>query len=185
MPIDSNGHLYLSVSQNVAPFFKREQFTDEKGNNCWRDLEIQPDAINQDIFEVETAGWHKTLIYQEINRKEIYLPIEGTLGFRKTTALILSRYLVDVTKNPCSHCNPENITCRIREMPSGLYRRHFSSDGKDITITFFLSTAQIANGAYNLLSEKAVTPKEAKQLIESGQAHCDLNIRRELGLQNR
>jgi hypothetical protein len=187
MPIDEKGRLYLSVSQAQLPYTKQEVFQvtepDGKITQAWRNIEIIPDSIPMNDYEL--LDWQITQIVQFIDRKEIFLPIEGTQGFKKSTVLMLSRYLVDVSKHYCNHCSPSKMTCRIKKMPSGLYRRHFSfQTNGDITTTFFLSNALIASDCYHLIEEKAITPQEAKRLITSGQAYAELGLRRELGLPN-
>jgi hypothetical protein len=187
MPIDEKGRLFLSVSQNQAPYTKQEVFQitepDGKISQAWRNVEIIPDSIQMDNYDLESAGWYEQIVYQQIERKEIYLPVAGTQGFKKSSVLMLSTYSVDVNKHPCSHCTSQKMTCRIKEMPSGLYRRHFSENG-DITISFFLSSALVNDGTFCFLSEKAITAQEAKQLIATGEAYAELGLRRELGLPN-
>jgi hypothetical protein len=179
MPIDKNGKLYLDCQKNISGYFKVETFADSNGNTCTREIEIPASSVDTPIYDIP---WTTTLEFWEISKKEIYLPIKNSISFKKSSALILSKYLVDVGKNPCSKCNDKKMTCRIRVMPSGVYRRHFSENG-DSTISYFLSTNQLQSGAYTLLSESVITPKEAKRLLENNQANClDLNLRRDLGL---
>jgi hypothetical protein len=186
IPIDSQNRLYLSVSRSQAPYIKQETFSVvENGKTipAWRNIEVQPDAIQMDNYDLESAGWFEKLIYQQIERKEIYLPVAGTQGFKKSSVLMLSTYSVDVNKHPCNHCTQQKMTCRLKKMPSGLYRRHFSEQG-DLTTSFFISTTLVNEGTYNLLEEKAITPQEAKRLITSGEVYAELGLRRELGLPN-
>jgi hypothetical protein len=73
------------------------------------------------------------------------------------------------------------MRCRLTKKESGLYRRHFD-ERRDTTVSFFISTALIADDTYHLLEEKAITPTEAKRLLVNNEAYAPISIKRELNL---
>jgi hypothetical protein len=173
MPIDKDGKKYLAVSQIQPYYIKQIQFTAPDGNPAFREEFIQPSDIEMNQYNLEQAGWFKELIYKEVARQTVYRPIPNSMSFRKTTAIVLSTYKVVTDR--------KNALLKI--MPSGVFLRQFKENGKDITISYFLSSNQIKNGNYTLLSEKELIAKEAKRLIENGDSNClDLGLRRDLGL---
>jgi hypothetical protein len=177
MPIHAKtGKKYLSVSQNVAPYTKQEVFqvTEPNGSisQAFRDVEISPESINQDNYSLESAGWFSEIsAYKEIALQTVYRPMENSMSFRKTSAIVLCTYRVI----------PDRESALLKIMPSGIYERVFKENGKDLTVYYPLSTNQLKAGNYVLLNEQELTPKSAKEMIDSGIANClDLGLRKSL-----
>jgi hypothetical protein len=169
---------YLAVSQSLSPYIKQETFQvtepDGRISQAWRNIEVQPESTPMDDFNLESGGWTESLLFSHITREEVFCPIPDSTNFKRSTALMLTRYKVTTSK-------PDTL---LKLMPSGVFARTFKENGKDITISYFLSTNQIKEGNYKVISSKEISPKQARDYIINCQAHADLSLRRELGLPN-
>lgn len=175
MPIcPKTNRLYIPLVQGQSPFIRREQFTDSSGNLCYRDVEVFPNSEEICDYDLSAAGFFPSVLYSEVKKTEVFTPIPDSNNFKRSMSLMLSTYRVTTNKT----------NSLLKAMPSGIYLRTFKENGKDITISYFNSTSQVASGNYTLFSEKIIDAKTARTLISNGEAYCDLGLRRELGLPN-
>lgn len=178
--IDSDGKPYLVLLHSEQPYSRTEKFKDAEGNECHREVMVNPEPTDTKNYDLQTAGWFKKVTWREIAYKDIYVPVKNSVGFQKKKAVILSEYVVNIEKMPNDVCAEKNITyCYLRTMPSLVLMRDFKSD---YVYAFFLNKQMLKNGVYELTSERELTTKEAKRLIADQNVFCsDGTLKLDLG----
>jgi hypothetical protein len=141
------------------------------------------------IYDLASIGWHKKLTVRILSGKEeIYEKVRGKpTQLKKSTAYILREYSVSV--KPCPYCEQflsdgkiKDSACRIKIMPSSVFRRCFLSiygNGSHKNDATFMENNTDDSKMFKLLSEKTATESDIINMYKNGHIDivADLSVR--------
>jgi hypothetical protein len=172
------GRPYLSTYTQKAPFTRKIVSKNADGDECVTVVTEQPEAVETRDFELK--NWSKTLLFQNLTQKWVWIPVENSPSFQRIQGLVIENYAVESDACKCQSCAEHGESFDfIRLMPdSGIFQRCFRTD---CTRSMFLGKLAIKYGIYRLLSERFVDKAEATELLQSGEAFCgNVMLRMEL-----
>jgi hypothetical protein len=179
------GKPYLLTYKGVHASIKTEKSLDSDGNEIMTRSEVMSDPILTRNYDL-APEWQQKRKWQEILTRIVYKQTNSDISetegvsLQKTEGIFLVSYVVNTEKCKYLQNAPDGKNyVYLKETPSGLMARDFSTD---VTTYFPPNKSLIKHGVYQILSEKEISPNQARILIRDSEVFCgSIGLRQRLG----